>query len=156
MAPRAHRAYNSSPLSHTELDLSACDNIRHIVFEDLLHSYSSSLYFRDSLSKPQFEHVLSTLRSPALREITVRVENHIWLEEDEKVSLLNGDWRGVDPLLCDLLVRVRTRSRDPLWTFGMRIMGCLSHGGYNPADVEKFLPDFQSMGGVVVFLTSYD
>ena len=162
MVLRAYNAYNPPPLSPSsriELDLSACDKIQHIVVEDLLHSYLASLYYHDSFAKPQFEHMLSTIQSHTLHTISVPITAHSLMEEDEEIELPRSDWKGVDLLLCDLLVRVRKLSLNPFWTFRIRVTGCVFDDEEDeedgvPPEAGTFLPGFQEMGGVVVFSTS--
>lgn len=72
-------------------------------------------------------------------------------EDVEDVLLPKCDWGDVDLLLCDLLVRVRARARNPLWTFRMRITGCMLFDDDILPDPKKFLPKFRAMGGTVQF-----
>ncbi|KAF9646670.1 hypothetical protein BDM02DRAFT_2983653 [Thelephora ganbajun] len=144
------------PWPRVELDLSACDNLQQIEVHDLLHSYSSSCYFHDSLDKPRFEYMLRTITSPTLCAIFVRVTTRVMMGEDEYVVLPENDWRGVDTSLCDALVRVRAHTRNPLWTFGIRITGCVLYDDDNLPNLKMILPDFQGMGGIVLFSTSCD
>jgi len=100
---------------------------------------------------------LSTIQSPSLLTIVVPIKDHIPTgeDEDEDDNLPpQNDWSGVDASLCDLLTRVRGRARDPLWKFEMRIMGCRLTYYHKPAHSGRFLPDFQAMGGIVLFSSS--
>ena len=78
-------------------------------------------------------------------------------ENEEEVLPPINDWTHVDMLVCDILIRVRKRAQNPSWTFSVRLTGgVLYKHGFRRFEVEKFLPDFQAMGGVVDFLCSVE
>jgi len=74
-------------------------------------------------------------------------------DKDEDVPLPINDWRHVDTLLYDLL----KRGQAPLWTpSGRSTGGVLYDDKTNRPELEKILPDFQAMGGVVDFSCSVE
>ena len=77
-------------------------------------------------------------------------------ENEEEVLLPISDWAHVDMLVCDILIRVRKRAQAPSWTFSVRLTGSVLCRGSRRPEVEKILPDFQAMGGVVDFLCSVE
>ena len=109
---------------------------------DLLHPYPTPYHLRDSPTKSEFEHMLSTIRSPTLCTISVRITVHSLMRENE-ASLPKSDWSGMDLSLCDSLVCGK-RAEDPLWTFKMKVTHCAFRGGDVPYGIETFLPDFQA------------
>lgn len=154
--PYAYAADNAPPSSRIDLDLSKCEKLRTLEVCELLFAYWAC-FLRDSLERHRFETMLCTIKSPALRTLCVPVER-TWFkcDEIEDDMLPENDWTVVDALLCEVLTRVR--QRNPAWSFVVLIADCYFDRDRKPAGiwVERFLPDFRAMGGVVDYTPDRD
>lgn len=139
-------ALTINPSSRSDLDLSSCRHIEELQVHDLVYHYTH-FKVHDSLDKPIFNRMLSTLTAPILRAIIIPIISKGWIDLEMEDYLPDNDWADVDLWLGEFLARHRLTLGSPSWTFVVRIVS-----SRRMTNTRLALPIFSGMGGRMVFL----